>query len=89
MKRLPGPGEDSSTVEVDDAVGEHFRMHTQVAHAAPEQERADGVRHRADADLQAAAVLDLVGDQQRDGVIDVGGRRVWHLRGGPVVTLMM
>ena len=38
-------------------------MDAEVAHAALEQERADGVRHGADADLQAIAVLDLGGDE--------------------------
>ena len=86
-ERLAGAGDDAGLVEVDDAVGEHLGVHAEVAHAALEQQRADGVRHRADADLQAGAVLDLGGDQPRDGVIDVGGRRVRDLGGGPVVTL--
>ena len=51
----------------------------EVAHAALEQQRADGVRHRADADLQAAAVLDLGRDQLRHGTVDVGGRRIRDL----------
>ena len=42
---------------------------------------ADRVRHAADADLQAGAVLDLGGDMGGDLAIDVAGRRVADLRG--------
>ena len=37
---------------------------------------ADRVRHAADADLQAGAVLDLGGDQAADRAVDVARRRV-------------
>ena len=46
---------------------------------ASAQQRADGVRHAADADLQAGAVLDLGGDQRGDLAVDVGRRRVADL----------
>jgi len=87
VKRLPGAGDDARTVEIDDAVSQHLGMHAQVAHPALEQQRADRVRHRADADLQATAVLDLGGDRLRDRAIGVGGGRVRDLRGGTVVAL--
>lgn len=87
VKRLPGAGDDARTVEIDDAVSQHLGMHAQVAHPALEQQRADRVRHRADAELQATAVLDLGGDRLRDRAIGVGGGRVRDLRGGAVVAL--
>ena len=69
---LAGAGDDTGLVEVDDAVGEHLGVDAEVAHAALEQQRADRVRHGADADLQAAAVLDLGGDQLRHRAVDLG-----------------
>ena len=69
-----------ASVQVDDAVGEHLGVDAEVAHAALEQQRADRVRHRADADLQARAVVDLGRDQAGDRAIDVGRRRVRQLR---------
>jgi hypothetical protein len=85
VERLAGPGDDAGAVEVDDAVGEHLGVDAEVAHPAVAQQRADRVRHRADADLEAAAVLDL-GDQRRDGAVGFGGRQVRDLRRRPVVA---
>src|SRR4051794_16786672 len=86
VERLLGAGDDAGAVEIDDAVGEHLGVDAQLTHAALAQQRADGVRHRSDADLQAAAVLDLGGDQLRDGAVGIAGRQVWDLRKGPVVA---
>ena len=43
-------------------------------------ERADRVRHAADADLEAGAVLDLGGDQRRHLAVDLAGLGVRELR---------
>ena len=42
-----------------------------------QQQRADGVGHAADADLQAGAVFDFGGDQVGNGAVDVGWLRDW------------
>ena len=60
-------------------VGQHLGVDAEVADAAFRQQGADGVRHAADADLQAGAVLDLGGDQARDRAVDFGRRRVRQL----------
>jgi len=86
VERLAGAGDDTGAVEVDDAVGEHLCVDAEVAHTAFAQQRADRVRHRSDADLQAAAIVDLGGDALRDGAVNVGRRRVRDLRDGAVVA---
>ena len=48
--------------------------------AALAQQRAHGVGHAANADLQAGAVFDLRRDQRRDLAIDVGDRLIGQLR---------
>ena len=55
--------------------------------AAFEQQGADRVRHAADADLQAGAVLDLGGDEAADGAVDIGDRRRRELGGRRAVTV--
>src|SRR3954469_5429391 len=80
VERLLGAGDDASAVEVDDAVGEPLGVDAQLTHAALAHQRADGVRHRSDADLQAAAVVDLGGDQLRDGAVGIAGSQVRDLR---------
>ena len=72
-------GDEAGLEQVDHAVDEHLGVHAEVADPASEQ-RADGVRHGADADLEAGAVLDLRDDQRRDLAIDVAGGRVRELR---------
>ena len=76
MHVFAAPVTTSGLVEVDDAVGEHLGVDAEVAHAALHQERAHGVRHRADADLQARAVVDLARDQPGDRAVGIGRRRV-------------
>jgi hypothetical protein len=56
-------------------------VHAEVAHAALEQRRADGVGHGADADLQAVAVRDLRGNQPADRDVGRARERVGQLRG--------
>ena len=67
-------------VQVDDPVGEHLGVDAEVAYAGLLEERAHGVRHRADADLQTRAVVDLRRDQTRDRAIGVGRRDARQLR---------
>ena len=73
VQPLSGAGDTSCLIEVGDAVDHHFRVDAKVAHAAFEQERADGIRHAADPDLQAVAVLDFRRDEPSDGAIDLVG----------------
>ena len=61
-------------------------MDAEIAHAALEQDRAHRVRHGADADLQAIAVLDLRGDEPPDGGVHVADRRIRQLRRRTVVA---
>ena len=87
VERLAGAGDAAGLVELDDAVGQHLGVHAEVADAAFQQQRADRIRHAADADLQAGAILDLGCDPARDGAVDLGRRRVRQLRGRLVVAL--
>ena len=61
-------------------------MDAQVLHAAFEQQRADGVGHAADADLQAGAILDL-GAICRATVRSISVGSVGQLRGRLLVAL--
>ena len=79
MQRLRGTGHDAGLVEIDDPVGEHLGVDAEVAHAALQQQRAHGIRHRADADLQTRAVFDLAGDQSRHGTVGISRCRVRQL----------
>ena len=87
IQRLASARDDAGEVEIDDPVGEHLGVHAEVAHAALAQQRAHRVGHRSDADLQAAAVLDLRGDQLRDRAVVLRRRRVRDLGGGTIVPL--
>ena len=82
IQLLSRAGDPSGLVELGEAVRHHLGVDAEVAHAALEQERADGVGHGADPDLQAIAVLDLGGDEPPDGGVDVADRRIRQLRRG-------
>src|SRR5206468_12119078 len=57
VQGLARPGDNAGLDEVDHAVDEHLGVHAEVANAGVPQHGADGVRHAADADLEARAVL--------------------------------
>ena len=85
IQLLSRAGDPPGLVELDEAVRHHLGVDAEIAHAALEQDRAHGVRHGADPDLQAIAVLDLRGDEPSDGGVDVADRRIRQLRCGTVV----
>ena len=87
FSRFLAPRDASGLVEVGEAVGHHLRMDAEVADAAVEQERADRIRHAADADLQAVAVFDVRRDEPPHRAIDRRRRRIRQLRRGRVVAL--
>jgi hypothetical protein len=66
--------------EVDHGVDEHLRVDAEVPHGAVAEDRADGVRHAADADLQAGAVLDLGRDERGDLPVHLRRRGIRQLR---------
>ncbi|EKD39175.1 MAG: hypothetical protein ACD_75C00486G0001, partial [uncultured bacterium] len=63
-------------VDIDEAVAEHLRMHSQVAQIGGGDQFADGIGHGADAELQAGAVLDLGNDDLGDPLINIGNLRL-------------
>ena len=87
VQRFPGARDAPGFVQIGEAVGHHLGVHAEVARAAFEQGRADGVGHRADADLQAIPVLDLGGNQLADRDIDLARHWIRQLGSRLVVTL--
>ena len=79
VERLARAGDEAGVEQVDQAVDQHLGVDAEVPDAAFRQQGADRVRHAADADLQAGAVLDLGGDEARDRAVDLGGRGVGQL----------
>jgi hypothetical protein len=80
LHRLEPSGDDACSIQVDDPVGEHLSVDPEVANTAFEKQWAHCVRHGADPDLQAGAVLNLCCDEPGDGPIGIGGRQVGQLR---------
>ena len=62
-------------------------MHAEIVDAALQKQRTYGVRHTADADLQASSILDLAGDQAGDGPVDLGWRRAREFGSRLVIAL--
>src|SRR5262249_42944057 len=72
---------------LNDTVGEHFGVHAEILDAALFEQRADRVRHGADADLDAVAVLDLADDPLGDRAVGVAWGRIAQLRRRQIVTV--
>ena len=85
IQLFSGAGDPPGLVELGEAVRHHFGVDAEIAHAALEQERAHGVRHGADPDLQAIPVPDLGGDEPADSDVEVADWRIRQLRCGTVV----
>ena len=78
VERLGRSGDPVCPVEIDDAVGEHFGMYAQIPHACLSQQRADGIWHAPNADLEASTIVDLRRDELGDGPVDIARRWLWH-----------
>ena len=58
--------DEAGLEQLDHAVDHHLGVDAEILDARLLEHRADRVRHAADADLQARAVLDLGGDEGGD-----------------------
>jgi hypothetical protein len=70
---LAGAGDDAAVDEVDEPVGEQFRVDAEVA--VPRQGAEDGVTDAADADLQRRAIGDLLHDCSSDALVALVRKR--------------
>src|ERR1019366_2474881 len=82
-----GARDSARLIELRNAVGQHLGMDAKIADPAFEQQRANRVGHAADTYLQAGAVINLAGDEARNGLVDLGWLRVGQLRRRLVVAL--
>ena len=64
----------AQTVQVDDPVRQHLGMNAQAADRGMGQQRTDRIRHPANPDLQAIAILQFRRDQPGHGAVDIAGR---------------
>ena len=62
-------------------------MHAEIAHPAFKKDRAHGIGHAADADLQAVAVLDFSRDEPPHRAVDLAGWRIRQFGRRGVVAL--
>ena len=76
VQRLAGAGYAARLIKLRYAIGQHFRVHAQIADAALQQQCADRVRHGADANLQAGPILNLGGNAARHGAVDFVRSRI-------------
>ena len=87
IEALARAGDRAGLVKLDDPIGEHLGVDADVLDAAFLEERADGVGHGADADLEAGAIFDLGGDVAGDGLIYGGGGRTGEFARRGVVAV--
>ena len=69
------------------SVAQHFGMHAQILQSRLGYQLSDGVRHRADAELDTGAVADKADDQLRDLFVHLRRRGRRHLDDRPVRPL--
>ena len=75
------PGRSSHTCAslqtgVDDAIDEHFSVHTEIADTAFHQHRTHRVLHGANPNLDTGSVLDLTDDLAGHNSVNFGRRRI-------------